>query len=160
MKTFKHNLYILLICSLVALLTSCSEKAPEKLGDTSFSITLPKGYKQTKDKTMEEDQIAYYFKDDNSIDFDVYAWDKADYNLKDEAAYFASEYNSTAKEIEINGNKGYFYISLEEFDGETWTVYNYMFEDDKYILELCFWTDNSQKEQSDVKNILNTLSKK
>ena len=60
MKTLKHNLYILLICSLVALLTSCSEKAPEKLGDTSFSITLPKGYKQTKDKTME----AYLTKSD------------------------------------------------------------------------------------------------
>jgi hypothetical protein len=131
----------------------------EKLGETSFSIILPKGYCLTEDESLEEDQIAYYYKDDNSIDFDVYAWSKENYVLKDEAEFFATEYNSTATEVSVNGNDGYVYISKENYDDKLWTVYNYLFEDDKFILEIAFWTDGSEKEIADVNAILATLIK-
>ena len=36
--------------------------------------------------------------------------------LKEEAAYFAAEFNSTATNFSINGNDGYLYISIEEFE--------------------------------------------
>ena len=73
-----------------------------KIGTSEFSIILPEGYAATEDD-LDEDQIAYYFKDDQSIDFDVYQWDKeGKYTLKEEAAYFASEYNATAEEIETD----------------------------------------------------------
>ena len=159
MKKFKNLIYVILASSILCTFLGCASKNAEKLGETSFSIVLPKGYNLTEDETVEEDQIAYYYKDDNSIDFDVYAWTKENYVLKDEAEFFATEYNTTAGEVSINGNDGYLYISIEEFENKLWTVYNYLFEDDKFILEIAFWTDGSEKEIADVNAILATLIK-
>lgn len=159
MKKFKNLIYVILASSILCTFLGCVSKNAEKLGETSFSIVLPSGYNLTEDETVEEDQIAYYYKDDNSIDFDVYAWSKENYVLKDEAEYFAAEYNSTATEVSINGNDGYVYISKENYDDKLWTVYNYLFEDDKFILEIAFWTDGSEKEIADVNAILATLIK-
>lgn len=159
MKFFKSLIYCILACFLVCSIFSCATVKTENLGETDFSIILPSGYSLTEDDDIEEDQIAYYYKDDNSIDFDVYAWDKENYVLKDEAEYFAAEYNATADKISVNGNNGYIYISKEDFDDKLWTVYNYLFEDDKFILELSFWTDGSEKEIADVDAILSTLKK-
>ena len=159
MKKFKNLIYVILASSILCTFLGCVSKNAEKLGETSFSIVLPSGYNLTEDETVEEDQIAYYYKDDNSIDFDVYAWTKENYVLKDEAEFFATEYNSTATEVSVNGNDGYVYISKENYDDKLWTVYNYLFEDDKFILELSFWTDGSEKEIADVNEILSTLKK-
>lgn len=159
MKKFKNLFYVILATFILCSFFSCASKKAEKLGETQFSITLPKGYNLTEDEEIEEDQIAYYYKDDASIDFDVYAWDKENFILKEEAEYFATEYNSTASEISVNGNDGYLYISEEMYDNVTWTVYNYLFEDNNYILELAFWTDGSEKEISDLNAILSTLKK-
>ena len=159
MKKFKNLIYVILASSILCTFLGCVSKNAEKLGETSFSIVLPSGYNLTEDETVEEDQIAYYYKDDNSIDFDVYAWSKENYELKEEAKYFAAEFNSTATNFSINGNDGYLYISIEEFENKLWTVYNYLFEDDKFILELSFWTDGSEKEIADVNAILATLIK-
>ena len=109
MKKFKNLIYVILASSILCTFLGCASKNAEKLGETSFSIVLPSGYNLTEDETVEEDQIAYYYKDDNSIDFDVYAWTKENYVLKDEAAYFAAEFNSTATEVSVNGNNGYVY---------------------------------------------------
>ena len=109
---------------------------------------------------MDEDQIAYFRKDDNSIDFDVYQWEKGDqYTLESEANYFAAEYGATAETVTINGINGYKYVSAEEFDGHTYTVVNYMFEDDTYIVEISFWTINTDAEYAAVDEIINTLKK-
>ena len=52
--------------------SACGNNAkPTQLGTSDFSIVLPEGYALEEDD-MEEDQIAYYYKDENSIDFDVY----------------------------------------------------------------------------------------
>ena len=159
MKNYKNLFYCVFLCFFMCTIFSCAMKKTEKLGETSFSIVLPSGYNLTEDETVEEDQIAYYYKDDNSIDFDVYAWSKENYELKEEAAYFAAEFNSTATEVSVNGNNGYVYISKENYDDKLWTVYNYLFEDDKFILEIAFWTDGSEKEIADVNAILATLIK-
>ena len=50
-------------------------------------------------------------------------------------------------------------FSKENYDDKLWTVYNYLFEDDKFILEIAFWTDGSEKEIADVNAILATLIK-
>jgi len=159
MKNFKNLFCVIFVSLIICTIFGCASKKVAKLGETKFSISLPKGYNLTEDESVEEDQIAYYYKDDNSIDFDVYAWSKENYVLKEEAEYFAAEYNSTATEVSINGNNGYLYISKETFEDELWTVYNYLFEDDKFILELSFWTDGSEKEIADVNAILATLIK-
>ena len=48
---------------------------------------------------------------------------------------------------------------LLSFDGETYTVVNYMFEDDTYIVEICFWTIDTDAEYAVVDEIINTLKK-
>lgn len=131
-----------------------------RIGTSKFYIELPEGYVKTKDD-FEEDQIAYYYKDDESIDFDVYQWNKeGKYLLEEEANYFAKEYNSTASKVTINGIEGMKYVSKEMYDSNEYTVINYMFDDGDNIIELCFWTVNNEKELRDVEVIINTLTKK
>ena len=122
-----------------------------------FSIVLPEGYASTEDD-FDEDQVAYFYKDDNSIDFDVYQWEKGDeYTLESEANHFAAECGTTAEVATVNGINGYKYASTEDYEGKTYTVVNYMFEDDTYIVETCFWTVNPDAEYAAVDEILGTL---
>ena len=149
-----------LALALVLALAACGNNAkPTQLGTSDFSIVLPTGYSAAKDD-MDEDQVAYFYKDDNSIDFDVYQWEKGDeYTLESEANYFAAEYGTTAEAVTVNGIKGYKYVSTEEYEGKTYTVVNYMFEDDTNIVEICFWTVNTDAEYKAVDEIINTLKK-
>ena len=96
-----------LVLSLVLALAACGNNAkPTQLGTSDFSIVLPKGYALTEDD-FDEDQVAYFYKDDNSIDFDVYQWEKGDeYTLESEANYFAAEYDTTAEAVTVNGITG------------------------------------------------------
>ena len=149
-----------LALALVLALAACGNNAkPTQLGTSDFTIVLPNGYASAKDD-MDEDQVAYFYKDDNSIDFDVYQWAKGDeYTLESEANHFATEYGTTAEAVTVNGIKGYKYVSSEEFEGNTYTVVNYMFEDDTDIVEICFWTVDSDAEYKAVDEILGTLKK-
>ena len=148
------------ILALVLTLSACvSEAKPTQLGTSDLSIVLPKGYASAEDD-LDEDQVAYYYKDDNSIDFDVYQWAKGDeYTLESEANHFAAEYGTTAEAVTVNGIKGYKYVSTEDYEGNTYTVVNYMFEDDTNIVEICFWTVDSDAEYKAVDEIINTLKK-
>ena len=124
-----------------------------------FSIVLPNGYALTEDD-FDEDQVAYFYKDDNSIDFDVYQWAKGDeYTLESEANHYAAEYDTTAEAVTVNGIKGYKYVSSENYEGKAYTVVNYMLEDDTNIVEICFWTVGSDAEYKAVDEIINTLKK-
>ena len=152
-------LVLIFALTLSACGNAAENKEPTQLGTSAFSIVLPKGYAHTEDD-MDEDQIAYYYKDDKSIDFDVYQWEKGDnFTLESEANYYAAEYGTTAEAVTVNGIKGYKYVSSEEYEGNTYTVANYMFEDDVYIVELCFWTVGTAEEYAAVDEILNTLKK-
>ena len=146
--------------ALVLALAACGNNAkPTQLGTSDFSIVLPDGYALAEDD-FDEDQVAYFYKDDNSIDFDVYQWAKGDeYTLESEANYFAAEYGATAEAVTVNGIKGYKYVSSEDYEGNTYTVVNYMFEDDTNIVEICFWTVNTDAEYKAVDEIINTLKK-
>ena len=148
-----------LVLMLVLALAACGNTKPTQLGTSDFTIVLPEGYTSTEDD-FDEDQVAYFYKDDNSIDFDVYQWEKGDqYTLESEANAFASLYGTVAEAVEINGIKGMKYVSEEEYEGATYTVVNYMFEDDVYIVELCFWTIDTEAEYADVDAIIGTLKK-
>ena len=148
-----------LLLSLTLCLASCGGAKTVRLGFSDFSITLPEGYVLTEDK-LSEDQVAYYYKDENSVDFDVYLWDKNGvYTLESEAKHFASVYGATAEPVTVSEFDGWKYVSIEDFDGLTYTVVNYLFEDDSYIIEISFWTDGSDKEYKVVSDILGTLKR-
>ena len=143
----------------VLALVACGNANATQLGISDFSIVLPEGYVLTTDDLLE-DQVAYYHKDDNSVDFDVYQWIKGDlYTLEGEARTYAEEYGTTAEPVTVNGINGWKYVSIEDFEGVDYTVVNYMFEDDTYIVEICFWTDNSEAEYKAVDEIINTIKK-
>ena len=149
-----------LALALVLALAACGNNAkPTQLGTSDFTIVLPNGYASAKDD-LDEDQVAYFYKDDNSIDFDVYQWEKGDeYTLESEANYFAAEYGAVAEAVTVNGINGMKYVSAEDYEGNTYTVVNYMFEDDTYIVEICFWTVDTDAEYKAVDEIINTLKK-
>ena len=144
----------------VLTLVACGSNAkPAQLGTSDFSIVLSEGYALTEDD-FDEDQVAYFYKDNNSIDFDVYQWEKGDeYTLESEANYFAAEYGAVAEAVTVNGINGMKYVSAEDYEGNTYTVVNYMFEDDTYIVEICFWTVDTDAEYKAVDEIINTLKK-
>ena len=141
-------------------LCSCAGVKSTQLGTSDFSIVLPEGYAAANDE-FAEDQVAYFYKDDNSVDFDVYQWAKSDeITLESEAKFYAAEYDTTAEAVTVNGINGWKYVSIEDYEGATYTVINYMFEDDTYIVEICFWTTNSDAELAVVDDIVETLKKK
>ena len=155
----KKALAFILLIVLCLSMAACSGDKYTQIGTSEFSIILPEGYVETEDD-FEEDQIAYYFKDSESIDFDVYQWDKeGKYTLKEEAEYFAAEYNAVPEEVEFGGISGMKYVSKETFDGNEYTVLNYMFEDEKSIIELCFWTIETEEEYKAVDEIISTIKK-
>ena len=148
-----------LIFVFVLSLVACTNEKTAQLGTSDLSILLPEGYASTEDD-FGEDQVAYYYKDDVSMDFEVYQWAKGDqYTLESEAKYFAAEYGATAEAVTVNGMNGWKYVSSEEYEGVTYTVVNYMFEDDTDIVEISFWTDNSAAELAVVNEIIGSLKK-
>ena len=155
----KKLVILTLALVLVMALVACANTKPTQLGTSDLSIILPKGYAAAEDD-LDEDQVAYYYKDDNSIDFDVYQWETGDeYTLESEANYFAAEYGTVAEAVTVNGIGGMKYVSAEEYEGYTYTVVNYMFEDDTNIVEICFWTVDTDAEYKAVDEIINTLKK-
>lgn len=152
------SLALLMIVALAACGNSEPPAEKTQLGTSKFFIELPEGFVETEDE-FDEDQVAYYYKDDQSIDFDVYQWAKNDtYVLEEEAAYFAAEYGTTATEVTVNDIPGMQYISTEEYEGAEYTVVNYMFDDGENIVELCFWTINTVEELAAVDVIISTLT--
>lgn len=139
---------------------SCGNNAPTQLGTSDYTIVLPAGYTSVEED-FEEDQVAYYYKDDNSVDFDVYQWEKGtEYTLAEEAEHYATEYGSVAEPVTVNDINGYKYVTEEQYESVNYTVVNYMFEDDTYIVEICFWTVDTAEEYAVVDKIINTLEKK
>ena len=63
----KKALAFILLIVLCFSMAACSGDKYTQIGTSEFSIILPEGYAETKDD-FEEDQIAYYFKDSESID--------------------------------------------------------------------------------------------
>ena len=156
----KKIVILMLVLVLAFSLFACSDKETEtKLGTSAFSIVLPEGYDLAEDD-MDEDQVAYFYKDDNSIDFDVYQWEKGtEYTLQSEANAYAAYYGTVAEAVTVNGINCMKYVSVEKYDGVDYTVVNYMFEDDTYIVEICFWTVGNDAEYAAVDEIINTLKK-
>ena len=93
----KKIVAIVLALLTVAALTACGgnndkENTETQLGTSAMSVVLPEGYAETEDD-LDEDQVAYFFKDAESVDFDVYQWAKGNgYVLEEEAAYYAEWY--------------------------------------------------------------------
>ncbi|MBQ7587570.1 MAG: hypothetical protein IJT37_06035 [Lachnospiraceae bacterium] len=120
------------------------------LGTTGFNISIPSDYysgEVTKDD-RKDDQIAYYKSDEHLMDFDVYQFGKDGMTLEEYAKKEAKEYKADGvEEVTYNGISMMLYYSQEEYDGESYRVANYIFENDDDFAELSFWLDGDDAEE-------------
>ncbi len=137
--------------------TAQSEQKPEAsetqdidIGTTGYAISIPSDY-YSSEVTKEErkdDQIAYYKSDEHLMDFDVYQFGKDGMTLEEYAKKEAKEYKADGvEEVTYNGISMMQYYSQEEYDGESYHVANYIFENDDDFVELTFWLDGDDAEE-------------
>ena len=82
------------------------------------------------------------------MDFDVYQFDKDGMSLEEYANEEAAEYKADGvEEVTYNGISMMQYYSQEEYDGESYHVANYIFENDDDFVELTFWLDGDDAEE-------------
>lgn len=119
------------------------------IGTTGFVISIPSDYYEGKvtREDRSDDQIAYYKSDGHLMDFDVYQFDKEGKELPEYAESEAKEYGAeNVEEVTYNGIRMMLYYSTEEYDGNTYRVANYIFENDTDFAELSFWLDGDDAE--------------
>ncbi len=119
------------------------------LGTSGFIISIPSDYyngEVTKDD-RKDDQIAYYKSDEHLMDFDIYQFEKEGMTLKGYAESEADEYKADkVEEVVYNGVSMMLYYSKEEYEGKSYRVSNYIFENDTDFVELSFWLDGDDAE--------------
>lgn len=130
------------------------------LGSSALSITLHAEYKSGKvtEDDLADDQIAYYYSDNNPVDIDIYQWAKAEgETLTDAAQEDAALFDATVETKDVNGLECAFYAADETFEGDTFTTWNYLFDAGDSFVELVFWMDGADAEAT-VNEILSTLT--
>ena len=82
------------------------------------------------------------------MDFDVYQFDKEGLELQEYAESEADEYGAdNVEEVMYNGVRMMLYYSQEEYEGKSYRVANYIFENDADFAELSFWLDGDDAEE-------------
>lgn len=156
----KKIAFAIILLTLTAIsLTGCSTRESRiELGSTAFTIELPDGYEAVEDAWADY-QVGYYFKDDESVDFDVYQWRSDGRSLADEAKLEAEAFGTQPSAMKVGDIDGMTYVSSEEYEGVSYTVVNYIFLDKNTFIELCFWTDGTSQQIKAAEDIVNTLKK-
>jgi hypothetical protein len=119
------------------------------LGTTGYIIGIPSDYYngEVTKEDRKDDQIAYYKSDDHLMDFDVYQFEKEGMTLREYAESEAEEYKADKiEEVTYNGISMMLYYSQEEYEGKSYRVSNYIFENDTDFVELSFWLDGDDAE--------------
>ena len=136
-----------------------------QLGTSALTMKIPNSYVpgDLTEEDVQHDQVAYMVSSDSLLDFDVYQFTKdglpetlAEYVQMEAEEFAATEVVTDAK---INGIDAAYYRTVESYDGEEYATLTYVFEDGEDYLEICFWLDGENAE-AEVKNILDTLSRK
>lgn len=143
---------IMLFC-LLGSISASSDNQSVQLGTSNFFLSLPEGYQ------ADEITVEYFFKDDESLDFDVYHWAKApSETLEDIATEEAAEFDAAAEKLSVKGIDVFSYRTAESFEGKEYQSIAYMVENGDCIVELVFWLDGEAAEAT-AERILSTLSK-
>ena len=114
------------------------------LGTSSLKIALPFVYMKGEItiEDTEENQVAYYYSEECTVDFDVYQWAKAEgETLADAVTEEAAEYEAEAGITEINGFEVAYYTATEESEGTDYNTVTFIVEDGNDFVEIVFWLD-------------------
>ena len=120
-----------------------------EIGTTGFMISIPLDYYEGEvtREDKKDDQIAYYKSDSHLMDFDMYQFGKEGMTLDEYAAEEAGEYNADkVEDANFNGVNMKLYYSQEDYEGKSYRVANYIFENDTDFAELSFWLDGDDAE--------------
>ena len=130
------------------------------LGTLPFCMSVPEGYRlgdESETVAAKKGQTWYYYSDNSPLDFDVYQWKKEGDTLEKYAIEEAREYEAERVDYQtVNGVFLAYYYSYEEYDGQMYSVANYLFEEGQYFMKISFWLDGEiAVRQAD--RILSTL---
>ena len=130
------------------------------LGTLPFCMSVPEGYRlgdESEAEVFPKGQTWYYYSDNSPLDFDVYQWKKEGDTLEKYAIEEAREYEAERVDYQtVNGVFLAYYYSYEEYDGQMYSVANYLFEEGQYFMKISFWLDGEiAVRQAD--RILSTL---
>ena len=130
------------------------------LGTLPYCMSVPEGYRlgdESETVAAKEGQTWYYYSDNSPLDFDVYQWKKEGDTLEKYAIEQAREYEAERVDYQtVNNVFLAYYYSYEEYDGQMYSVANYLFEEGQYFMKISFWLDGEiAVRQAD--RILSTL---
>ena len=113
-----------------------------RLGALPFCMSVPIDYRLEEEETVDNRHLWYYYNENSPLDFDVYQWEKdgdtlEKYAIEEARAYEAERVDyKTVNDIFLS-----YYYSYEEYDGEMYSVINYLFEDGNDFMKISFWLD-------------------
>lgn len=139
--------------------------APEtqkiELGTSGFFVTVDASYKKgtINEEDTSEGQVAYYYSDDLTLDFDIYQWVLAEgETLESSAKAEAAEYQAEAAQKTYGEIGVYCYTAKEMSEEKEYDTATYMMENDGTIAEIVFWLDGDNAAEAS-EEIMKTLEK-
>ena len=115
------------------------------LGTLPFCMSVPEGYRlgdESETVAAAKGQTWYYYSENSPLDFDVYQWKKEGYTLEKYAIEEALAYGAERVDYRtVNDVFLAYYYSYEEYDGQMYSVVNYLFEDGNNFMKVSFWLD-------------------
>ena len=115
------------------------------LGTLPFCMSVPEGYRlgdESETVAAAKGQTWYYYSENSPLDFDIYQWKKEGYTLEKYAIEEALAYGAERVDYRtVNDVFLAYYYSYEEYDGQMYSVVNYLFEDGNNFMKVSFWLD-------------------
>lgn len=130
-----------------------------RLGTSSLMIQVDDSYVQGEitEEDIADDQVAYLYSDERTLDFDVYQFSKEGLpdTLAEYMAQEISEYASVSEQRaddEFNGIPAAWYRTIEPFEGVEYETITYIMEDGDEFVEIVFWlsVDNDANEAGEI----------
>ena len=116
-----------------------------RLGTLPICMSVPEGYRlgdESETVAAAKGQTWYYYSENSPLDFDIYQWKKEGYTLEKYAIEEALAYGAERVDYRtVNDVFLAYYYSYEEYDGQMYSVVNYLFEDGNNFMKVSFWLD-------------------
>ena len=119
-----------------------------RLGTSAFTLIVPDDYVmgEMSDEDIADDQVAYWYSDASTMDFDVYQFSKQDVApvLADYAVEESSTYPAVTEIVtdgEINLTPVAWYRAVDECDEGEYDTITYIIDGGDEYIEVVFWLD-------------------
>ena len=113
-----------------------------QLGTLPFCMSVPVDYRLGDESDTYNGKTWYYYNENSPLDFDVYQWEKDGDTLEKYAIKEAQAYEAERVDYRtVNDVFLAYYYSYEEYEGQMYSVINYLFEDGSDFMKISFWLD-------------------